>query len=62
VMAKQVNPARWNGRAVRDCSPVPPTALNMLILENLHYYYFKISLISKHKTRLSRLLLTVKLS
>jgi hypothetical protein len=34
----------------------------MLILENLHYYYFKISLISKHKTRLSRLLLTVKLS
>ena len=28
VMAKQVNPARWNGRAVRDCSPVQPTALN----------------------------------
>ena len=28
VMAKQVNPARWNGRAVRNCSPVPPTALN----------------------------------
>jgi putative transposase len=28
VMAKQVNPARWNGRAVRNCSPVQPTALN----------------------------------
>ena len=28
VMAKQVNPARWNGRAVRNCSPVEPTALN----------------------------------
>ena len=28
VMAKQENPARWNGRAVRNCSPVPPTALN----------------------------------
>ncbi|WP_272914904.1 hypothetical protein [Francisella tularensis] len=27
-MAKQVNPARWNGRAVRNCSPVQPTALN----------------------------------
>lgn len=28
VMAKQENPARWNGRAVRNCSPVQPTALN----------------------------------
>ena len=28
IKAKQVNPARWNGRAVRNCSPVPPTALN----------------------------------
>lgn len=26
--AKQTNPVRWNGRDVRDCSPVPPTALN----------------------------------
>ena len=26
--AKQANPVRWNGRDVRDCSPVPPTALN----------------------------------
>ena len=28
MKAKQVNPARWNGRAVRNCSPVQPTALN----------------------------------
>jgi len=28
MKAKQVNPARWNGRAVRNCSPVEPTALN----------------------------------
>ena len=28
LKAKGANPARWNGRAVRDCSPVPPTALN----------------------------------
>ena len=28
VMAKQANPARWNSRAVRNCSPVEPTALN----------------------------------
>ena len=28
VMAKQANPARWNGRAVRNCWPVQPTALN----------------------------------
>ena len=26
--AKQAHPVRWNGRDVRDCSPVPPTALN----------------------------------
>ena len=28
LKAKGANPARWNGRDVRDCSPVPPTALN----------------------------------
>jgi putative transposase len=28
MKAKQANPARWNGRAVRNCSPVQPTALN----------------------------------
>ena len=47
--------SKWNYNALR-------IRCIMLILENLHYYYFKISLISKHKTRLSRLLLTVKLS
>ena len=34
VMAKQVNPARWNGRAVRNCSPVEPTALNPVRLSS----------------------------
>ena len=28
LKAKQANPVRWNGRDVRDCSPVQPTALN----------------------------------
>ena len=28
LKAKQANPVRWNGRNVRNCSPVPPTALN----------------------------------
>ena len=28
MKARQANPARWNGRAVRNCSPVQPTALN----------------------------------
>ena len=28
MKAKQVNPDRWNGRAVRSCSPVQPTAFN----------------------------------
>lgn len=26
--AKALNPARWGGREVRDCTPVPPTTLN----------------------------------
>ena len=28
LKAKQANPVRWNGRNVRNCSPVQPTALN----------------------------------
>ena len=26
--AKALNPARWGGREVRDCTPLPPTTLN----------------------------------
>ncbi len=26
--AKALNPARWGGREVRECTPVPPTTLN----------------------------------
>ena len=28
MKAKQVNPARWNDREVRNFSPIQPTALN----------------------------------
>ena len=28
MKARQANPARWNGRVVRNCLPVAPTALN----------------------------------
>lgn len=28
LKAKQANPCRWNGRTVRNCSPVQPTTLN----------------------------------